>query len=270
MSQRIAKAIAQTGVCSRRRAERLVAQGRVTLDGVPVVDPATHVDDPARLAVDGAALPARPPTRLFRYHKPRGRVVAAHDPQGRPTIYNDLPEEMPRVMPVGRLDVASEGLLLLTNDGDLKRRLEHPETAWTRRYRVRVHGGVDTDALAGLAQGVEVDGVRYGPITATFDRRTGANAWLSVGLKEGKNREIRRVLDHLGLRVNRLLRTAYGPFQLGSLKRGRVAEVAPKVLNEQLGIGVPGERPTGRAKAKARPRKPRDRAKAHAHRGRTP
>jgi len=262
--ERVAKLIARTGVCSRREAERLVTAARVTLDDEPVIDPATRVDDPARLAVDGAPLPAEPPTRLFRYHKPRGRVVAAHDPQGRPTIHDDLPAEMPRVMPVGRLDVASEGLLLLTNDGELKRRLEHPETGWTRRYRVRVHGEVDERTLASLETGITINGVTYGPIRASFDRRTGANAWLSVALREGKNREVRRVLDHLGLRVNRLMRVAYGPFQLGQLKKGHVSEVAPKVLREQLGTGVPGERPTGRAKPKPKKRKPRD-----AHRRRT-
>ncbi|SDG49695.1 23S rRNA pseudouridine2605 synthase [Limimonas halophila] len=262
--ERVAKLIARTGVCSRRAAERLVAEGRVTLDGEPITDPATRVDDPARLAADGVTLPAQPPTRLFRYHKPRGRVVAAHDPHGRPTIYDDLPAEMPRVMPVGRLDVASEGLLLLTNDGELKRRLEHPETGWTRRYRARVHGTVDEKALASLENGITIDGVTYGAIRATFDRRTGANAWLSVSLREGKNREVRRVLDHLGMRVNRLMRVAYGPFQLGQLKKGHASEVAPKVLREQLGIDAPGERPTGRAKAKPKKRKPRD-----AHRRRT-
>jgi len=267
---RVAKWIARAGLCSRREAERLIGQGRVAVDGATLAEPGVSVEDPARISVDGEPLPAPEPTRLFRYHKPRGLVVAERDPHGRETIYDHLPDGLPRVVPVGRLDLASEGLLLLTNDGELKRRLELPATGWIRRYRVRVHGEVDPDALAGLAGGIEVDGVRYGAIQARVDRQTGANTWLTVALREGKNREVRRVMEHLGLRVNRLLRVAYGPFQLGSLKPGELAEVPPKVLAEQLGTGEPGEPKTGRAKARPKSTaKPKSRKPSHANRRRT-
>lgn len=267
---RVAKWIARAGLCSRREAERLIAQGRVAVDGATLTEPGVSVEGPARISVDGEPLPAPEPTRLFRFHKPRGLVVAERDPHGRETIYDHLPDGLPRVVPVGRLDLASEGLLLLTNDGELKRRLELPATGWTRRYRVRVHGEVDPDALAGLAGGIEIDGVRYGAIQARVDRQTGANTWLTVALREGKNREVRRVMEHLGLRVNRLLRVAYGPFQLGSLKLGELAEVPPKVLAEQLGTGEPGKPKTGRAKARPRSTaKPERRKPSHANRRRT-
>jgi 23S rRNA pseudouridine2605 synthase len=235
--ERIAKLIARAGLCSRREAEVLIAQGRVALDGRTVEQPGTVVAAGQRITVDGEALPALEPSRLFRFHKPAGLLTAARDPEGRPTIYDRLPAGLPRLMPVGRLDVGSEGLLLLTNDGGLKRHLELPATGWLRRYRARVHGQVDAAALAALAKGVTVAGVAYGPILATLERQTGANAWLMVALREGRNREVRRVCEHLGLQVNRLIRIAYGPFQLGNLREGAIEEVPRKVLREQLGRG---------------------------------
>ncbi|MFQ5775341.1 MAG: pseudouridine synthase [Kiloniellaceae bacterium] len=254
--ERVAKAIARAGLCSRREAERLIAARRVSVDGVVLESPAVVVAPGATVTVDGKPLPAPGPVRLWRYHKPRGIITTARDPQGRPTVFDRLPPELPRVVTVGRLDLNSEGLLLLTNDGALKRRLELPATGWTRRYRVRVHGKVEPARLAALARGVRVGGVEYGPIHAALERRTGANAWLSVALREGRNREVRRVMEHLGLSVSRLIRVAYGPFQLGRLRPGEVAEAPAKVLREQLGIGQPAERKAGSAKAKARPRKP--------------
>lgn len=233
--ERIAKVIARAGLCSRREAEVLVAQGRVAIDGKTVEQPGTVVQPGQRVTVDGEALPALDPPRLFRFHKPAGVLTAARDPAGRATIYDRLPKDLPRLMPVGRLDVGSEGLLLLTNDGGMKRHLELPATGWLRRYRARVHGQVDRAALAGLGKGVTVAGVAYGPIDAKLERQTGANAWLMVALREGKNREVRRICEHLGLEVNRLIRVAYGPFQLGALREGGVEEVPGKVLREQLG-----------------------------------
>ena len=253
--ERIAKVIARAGICSRREAERLIAEGRVAVDGRVLESPAVNIGPEAKVTVDGRPLPEPEQPRLWRYHKPPGLITTARDPQGRPTVFERLPPELPRVMPVGRLDLASEGLLLLTNDGGLKRRLELPATGWTRRYRVRVHGRVDEDRLAALAQGVSVEGMNYGPIAARLDSRRGANAWLTMSLAEGRNREVRRVCTHLGLEVNRLIRVAYGPFQLGKLGRGAVEEVPRRVLAEQLGKR-PGARKTGTAKAKPPPRKP--------------
>src|SRR5262249_39734902 len=183
-------------------------------------------------------LPVAEPTRLFRYHKPRGLLTSARDPQARPTIYEDLPADLPRLMPIGRLDLGSEGLLLLTNDGELKRRLELPATGWLRRYRARVNGHVDPARLASLAKGLTIAGVDYGPIRASLDRQIGDNAWLTFSLAEGKNREIRRVCEHFGWPVSRLIRTAYGPFQLGHLDKGAVEEVPAKVLRDQLGLAA--------------------------------
>lgn len=233
--ERIAKRIARAGYCSRRDAERLIAEGRVEVDGRTIASPALNVGATAEIRIDGERLRTAEPTRLFRYYKPEGVVTTARDPEGRPTFMDRLDPELPRLMPVGRLDINSEGLLLLTNDGALKRLLELPSTGWLRRYRVRVYGTVLPEALKALEQGIEIEGVRYGPIKAEEETRTGANAWLKVGLREGKNREVRRVLGHLGLEVSRLIRTAYGPFQLGSLKKGQVEEVTAKVLKEQLG-----------------------------------
>ena len=237
--ERIAKVIARAGVCSRRDAEKLIAEGRVALDGRTLDSPAVKVRPGQRVTVDGKALPAAEPARLWRFHKPAGLVTAARDPEGRQTIYDRLPEELPRVMPVGRLDITSEGLLLLTNDGGLKRRLELPSTGWIRRYRVRVYGRINQAELDKLAKGVTVDGVTYGAIQATLDSQQASNAWLTMSLREGKNREIRRVCEHLGLSVNRLIRVSYGPFHLGKLPAGAVEEVKGKVLREQLGIGKP-------------------------------
>jgi 23S rRNA pseudouridine2605 synthase len=227
--------MARAGLCSRREAERWIAEGRVAVNGKRLDSPAVTVTDEDRITVDGKPIPAKQATRLWRYHKPRGRVTTARDPQGRPTVFDDLPADMPRVVTVGRLDLNSEGLLLLTNDGALKRRLELPATGWTRRYRVRVHGAIDPAALAPLAKGITIDGVRYGPVRAALDRQQGGNAWLTMSLTEGKNREIRRICEHLGWQVSRLIRLAYGPFQLGNLAPGAVEEVPAKVLREQIG-----------------------------------
>ena len=237
----VAKVMARAGLCSRREAVRWIADGRVAVNGVTLDGPAVRVTADDSVSVDGKPLPQAEKARLWRYHKPPGLITTHRDPQGRPTVFDRLPEALPRVVSVGRLDLNSEGLLLLTNDGALARTLELPSTGWTRRYRVRVHGSVDTARLEGLAKGVRVDGVAYGPIRARLDRRQGRNAWLTLSLTEGRNREVRNVMEHLGLAVNRLIRVAYGPFQLGKLARGAVAAVPPKVLAEQLGEAVPDQ-----------------------------
>jgi 23S rRNA pseudouridine2605 synthase len=237
--ERIAKWLARAGVASRRDAEKLITEGRVKLDGRRVETPATFVAEGARVTLDGKPVAAPERTRLFRHHKPAGLVTTHRDPEGRETVFQKLPPGLPRLVSVGRLDLNSEGLLLLTNDGALARKLELPQNGWLRRYRVRVHGFVDEKALAALARGVTIEGVAYGAIEAGLDSRQGTNAWLTVSLREGKNREVRRVMQHLGLSVTRLIRTAYGPFQLGSLPRGAVDEVNAKVLREQLGLDAP-------------------------------
>jgi len=238
--ERIAKRIARAGLCSRREAEAWIAAGRIIVDGRRITTPALTVGSDARILVDGKPLSAAEPTRLFRYHKPRGLLTSARDPQARPTIYDDMPADLPRLMPIGRLDLASEGLLLLTNDGELKRRLELPATGWLRRYRARVNGRVDPARLASLAKGLTIAGVDYGSIRASLDRQIGDNAWLTFSLAEGRNREIRRVCEHFGWPVSRLIRIAYGPFQLGHLDKGAVEEVPAKVLRDQLGFGAAG------------------------------
>jgi len=243
-TERIAKRLARAGLCSRREAEAWIAEGRVAVNGEILASPARNVGPEDKIAVDGKLIGAAQTTRLWRYHKPSGLVTTHRDPEGRPTVFAALPPELGRVISVGRLDLTSEGLLLLTNDGALARRLELPATGWTRRYRVRVHGTVDAKRLADLAKGITVAGLSYGPIQAAVERVQGANAWLTVALKEGKNREIRRVMEHLGLSVTRLIRTAYGPFQLGALEKGRVEPVPAKVLREQL--GAPTEVPRAR------------------------
>jgi 23S rRNA pseudouridine2605 synthase len=232
--------LARVGLCSRRDAERWIAEGRVSVDGRVLTTPAVTVTAANDVRVDGAPLPVLERPRLWRYHKPAGLVTTHRDERGRPTVFDALPAELPRVISVGRLDLNSEGLLLLTNDGGLARRLELPATGWLRRYKVRVHGEVDPDRLAALEQGITIDGVAYGSIRASLERRQGSNAWIALALREGKNREVRRVLEHLGLPVTRLIRLSFGPFQLGNLARGEVAEVPRKVLAEQLGRDAPG------------------------------
>ena len=233
--ERIAKLLARAGLCSRRDAERWIAAGRVSVDGRVLTTPAVTVTAANDVRVDGAPLPTPDRPRLWRYHKPVGLVTTHHDEKGRPTVFDALPKELPRVISVGRLDLNSEGLLLLTNDGALARRLELPATGWLRRYKVRVHGEVDPDRLAALEKGTTIAGTAYGPIRASLEREQGSNAWIALALREGKNREVRRVLEHLGLPVTRLIRLSFGPFQLGNLARGEIAEVPRKVLAEQLG-----------------------------------
>jgi 23S rRNA pseudouridine2605 synthase len=235
--ERIAKWLARAGVASRREAEAFIAAGRVKLNGKLLSHPAAFVRPGDLVQVDDRPVATPQRARLWRYHKPPGLITSHRDPEGRPTVFEHLPPSLPRVISVGRLDLTSEGLLLLTNDGALARLLELPSTGWIRRYRVRVHGKVDEAALAGLAQGVTIAGVRYGPIEAGLDARKGTHAWLSVALREGRNREVRRVMEHLGLRVSRLIRISYGPFQLGRLPRGAVEEVSAKAMRELLPKG---------------------------------
>jgi 23S rRNA pseudouridine2605 synthase len=233
--ERIAKVLARAGLCSRRDAERWIADGRVAVNGRLLTSPALNVGPRDRIAVDGEPLPARDRTRLWLFHKPRGLVTTARDPEGRKTVFEALPEDMPRVVAVGRLDITTEGLILLTNDGGLARILELPATGWLRRYRVRAHGTIDQATLDRLKDGVAIDGVLYGGVEATIDRVQGSNVWLNVGLREGKNREVKKLLGHLGLDTNRLIRVSYGPFQLGDLPEGDVREIRGRVLRDQLG-----------------------------------
>ena len=233
--ERIAKVIARAGLASRREAEDWIAAGRVAVNGAVIHSPALNVSARDRISVDGEPLPARERTRLFLYHKPRGLVTSHSDPHGRPTIFQNLPKGLPRLISVGRLDFNTEGLLLLTNDGGLARVLELPATGWLRRYRVRAHGSVMQAELDGCATGITIDGIHYGAIEATLDRVQGSNLWLTFAIREGKNREVRNVLGHLGLAVTRLIRVSFGPFQLGELAEGEVEEVPTRVLREQLG-----------------------------------
>lgn len=247
---RVAKALARAGVASRRDVERMIAEGRVALNGEVLTTPAVKVSAGDLLTVDGEVVNAAEPTRLFRYHKPTGLLTTHNDPEGRPDVFARLPAGLPRLISVGRLDINSEGLLLLTNDGELARVLELPKNGWVRRYRARAFGSVTQEQLDTLKAGVTVDRVRYGSIEARIDKASeterGSNVWISIAITEGKNREVRKVLDHLGLQVNRLIRVAYGPFQLGDLGLGGVAEVGPRVIREQLGAFLPEDRqPTG-------------------------
>ncbi|MDA1326639.1 MAG: pseudouridine synthase [Proteobacteria bacterium] len=232
--ERIAKRLSRAGICSRREAERWIADGRVTVDGTVIDTPATLVTDQSAIAVDGKKIGEPEQTRLWRYHKPAGVICTTSDPEGRPTVFDRLPASLPRTLLIGRLDIASEGLLLLTNDGETARKLELPETGWLRRYRVRVHGRPDEEQLAALEDGVTIDGIAYGSIRAKLDNQSASNAWVTIGLREGKNREVRRVMEHLGLTVNRLIRLGFGPFLLGNLPSDSVREVSAKVVAEQL------------------------------------
>jgi 23S rRNA pseudouridine2605 synthase len=236
--ERIAKAIARAGLASRREAEAWIAAGRIAVNGEKITSPALNVTPADRVTVDGQPLPVRERTRLFLFHKPRGLVTTHADPQGRPTVFSVLPKHLPRLISIGRLDANTEGLLLLTNDGGLARTLELPSTGWTRRYRVRANGKITQLRLDRLKHGIEIDGVRYGPIEARLDREQGANVWLTFAMREGKNREVKNVLGHLGLAVNRLIRVSFGPFQLGELPEGAVDEVRTRHLREQLGERV--------------------------------
>src|SRR5712672_371106 len=228
--ERIAKVIARSGLCSRRDAEALIEERRVAVNGAIIESAALDVLPEDEVFVDGRPLPLREPPRLWRYYKPKGRVTTHKDPEGRPTVFEALPEELPRMISVGRLDYNTEGLLLLTNDGDLARHLELPSTGWSRRYRVRAYGKVDQPKLNELAGGLTVNKVNYGPIEATIEREQGDNVWITLSIREGKNREVRRIMEHLGLTVNRLIRISFGPFILGDLETGQIEEVKTSVL----------------------------------------
>ena len=263
---RIAKAMARAGLCSRRDGERWIADGRVCVNGRVLTTPGVEVGPADRILVDGQPLPAAGPAQLWRYYKPRGLVTTHADPEGRPTVFDALPPDLPRVVSIGRLDFNTEGLLLLTNDGALARHLELPATGWLRRYRVRAHGRVTQSDLDGLKEGVTIDGVRYGGIEAAIDSVQAGNMWLTIGLREGKNREVRRILGSLALEVNRLIRVSYGPFQLMDLEPGAIEAVKRRVLADQLGPAAEEFGLTGaidgykarQAKIGGKPRKARD------------
>ena len=256
-SERIAKRIARAGICSRREAERLIDEGAVSVNGQTISSPALNVTSADKIAVNGKILASPEPTRLWRYYKPRGLIVSAKDEQGRETIFDRLPDTLPRVISVGRLDLDSEGLLLLTNDGALARHLELPATGWSRKYKIRVQGRVDEEKLASLKDGITIDGIRYGQIEASLEMQRNANAWLIVSIREGKNREVRRIMEHLGHPVSRLIRLSYGPFQLGRLEKGELEEVRPSILREQLGLADSKSAKSGNKGApKSRGKKP--------------
>lgn len=234
-AERLAKRMARAGLCSRREAEVWIANGRVNVNGKKITTPAFNVSESDAVKVDGKLLQAKEPAQLWLYHKPAGLVTSHKDPQGRRTVFDELPRQLGRVISIGRLDLNSEGLLLLTNDGGIARKLELPSTGWIRRYRVRAYGGITPSMLAEMKKGVTIDGVKYGSVEAVLDSQKGNNSWLTVSLAEGKNREIRKIFEHYGLKVSRLLRVSYGPFQLGSLPKGHVKEVTGKVLRSFIG-----------------------------------
>jgi len=252
---RIAKVLSRAGVASRREAERMIEAGRVEVNGRKIDSPALNVTDADKIKVDGKPLREPEPARIWLYHKPSGLVTTTSDEKGRATIFDGLPEDLPRVMSVGRLDINSEGLLLLTNDGGIKRRLELPSTGWLRKYRVRINGRPKEEDFAPLRRGLTIDSERFQPMNVTLDRQQGANAWLTIGLREGKNREIRRAVEDMGFSVNRLIRVSYGPFQLGTLKPGAVEELRRKVVRDQLGLDNEADKEDdqgGTAKPKAK------------------
>jgi 23S rRNA pseudouridine2605 synthase len=253
-SERIAKRLARAGLCSRRDAERWIQAGRVAVDDKVLETPAVTVDAKSRIRVDGKPIPTIEVPRLWRYHKPRGHITSTRDVRGRTTVFEDFPKDMPRVVTVGRLDVESEGLLMLTNDGELARLLELPATGWVRRYRVRVHGRPQPERLEKLKRGVIIDGVKYGPVEATIDHQAASNAWITIGLREGKNREVRRLMEYIELSVNRLIRISFGPFQLGNLEASSVEEIRQRSLKDQLGLEKTEAQATGTARAKPKPK----------------
>lgn len=235
MAERIAKFIARSGACSRRKAEELILQQRVTVNGETITSPAFNVEGTEKICIDGEKIAEKEETRVWLYHKPVGLVTTHKDEKDRPTVFDNLPVVMPRVISVGRLDLNSEGLLILTNNGELARKLELPENGWIRRYKVKVHGIISRDKFAEIAKGTSIDGVRYAPTKIDVETTKGSNSWVVVSISEGKNREVRKLMKYAGLDVARLIRLSYGPFQLGSLKRGEVKEVPMKILKEQLG-----------------------------------
>ena len=252
--ERIAKRMARSGLCSRREAEAIILAGRVSVNGTVLDSPAFNVGPMDRVLVDGKRLGGSEPTRLWRYYKPRGLIVSNQDEKGRQTIYDALPQNLPRMVSVGRLDMDSEGLLLLTNDGALARHLELPQTGWLRKYRVRVHGRVDEARLETLQDGIEIDGFRYDSLLAQLDSQMNSNAWLTISIREGKNREVRKVMEHLGWPVSRLIRLSYGPFMLGNMEAGAIKEVPTASLMDQLGMGRPIQK---KSKPRLRLAKPR-------------
>ena len=252
--ERIAKVLARAGVASRREIERMIGAGRISVDGKLLTTPAFLITGHEKITVDGKPIEEKQAPRLWRYHKPVGLLTTHNDPGGRPTVFEHLPNDLPRVISVGRLDMNSEGLLLLTNDGALARKLELPKTGFARRYRARAFGKPSQARLDKLKNGVVIDGIKTGPIDAVLDKQQGTNAWITITIREGKNREVRRALETIGLKVNRLIRISYGPIQLGDLMRGKVEEIKPKVLRDQLGhlVDIPKPRPKGTLKGKAK------------------
>ena len=257
--ERIAKVLARRGVASRRGAEKLIEAGRIKVNGKVIESPALNVGAKDVILFDDKPVAEAQATRLWLYHKPAGLVTTMKDEKGRQTVFETLPDDLPRVVSVGRLDLTSEGLLLLTNDGELARKLELPSTGWTRKYRVRIHGSPKDEDFAPLRKGITVDGERFQPMTMTLDRQQGRNAWATIALKEGKNREIRRAMEAVGFRVNRLIRISYGPFQLGELKQGAVEEIRARVLRDQLGLEPPkpveGKKSVSRHRSSGKSRK---------------